>query len=254
MSVIFDIETGPLPLDQLQQLLPPFDRSTVPNPGEFDPEVVKLGNVKDQAKIDEKIAAAREKHEQAVRDYANQLCRAEEAYWQSIQERAALSAVTGQVVAIGYQGNKTLLRYGVSERAMLIEFWKQYRACRSASRPMVGFNTKSFDVPFLAQRSWILGVGVPPTILTATGYLDSTFVDLRDRWQCGNRWGGEKGYGTLDVVCRSCGLPGKADGCDGVNFAAMLASDDDAQREVALDYLRNDLAMTSALADRLGVS
>lgn len=57
----FDIETCPLSeevvLAAAGEFIPP------PHPGEFDPGSVKLGNLKDQAKIEAKIAEARAAHE-----------------------------------------------------------------------------------------------------------------------------------------------------------------------------------------------
>ena len=48
MNVIFDIETGPLPIERIKEILPPFDPESLGNPpGEFDPKSVKTGNLKD---------------------------------------------------------------------------------------------------------------------------------------------------------------------------------------------------------------
>ena len=71
-TIFFDIETGPLPEGELAALLPPFD-----------PAEVKTGNIKDPAKIAEKIREAEEAHR---RDFF---------------DRAALDPLTGRVLAIG---------------------------------------------------------------------------------------------------------------------------------------------------------
>ena len=71
-TIVFDLETGPLAESELSALLPPFD-----------PAEVKTGNLKDPAKIAEKIAEAEANHR---RDFI---------------ERAALDPLTGRVVAIG---------------------------------------------------------------------------------------------------------------------------------------------------------
>lgn len=255
-AVIFDIETGGLPLEQLQSVLPPFDRNSMKHPGQFDPKSVKVGNL-GEAKANEKIDKSREDHTTACVRFQEDLARAEACYWTDIQDKAALSAVTGQVVAIGYLGRKETLHLavdGVSERALLVNFWKQYLTLRKSSRPLVGFNIKAFDIPFLAQRSWSLNVEVPASILTPTGYLDSMFVDLMDRWKCGVRGWGQSGHGTLNAVCKSCGLSGKPSDCTGADFAKMLWSNDPAEREIAVSYLRGDLTMTAQLAERLGIS
>ncbi|MCD0459144.1 ribonuclease H-like domain-containing protein [Roseiconus lacunae] len=255
--IVFDIETDSLPLEEIQSVLPPFDPSSIgPPPGEFDPDSVKTGNTKDQAKIDAKIEAAREKHVADIAGYERKQATAETNHWNDVVSKAALSAVTGRVCAIGYAGKNEQLHLAigdVSERQLLLKFWQVYKTCRTSNRPLVGFNIKPFDVPFIAQRSWALGIEVPSTLLTPTGYLDQTFIDLRERWQCGVRWGGQSGHGTLDAVCRSCGLPAKRSDICGADFAKLLYGDD-SERESAIDYLKHDLAATTALAERLGVS
>ncbi|MFG0260997.1 MAG: ribonuclease H-like domain-containing protein [Novipirellula sp. JB048] len=255
-AIVFDIETGPLPLEEIQQTLPPFDRESVKHPGEFDPSSVKIGNL-GEAKAAEKIEKARESHEAECVKHAENLDKAESKHWFDILDKAALSAVTGQVVAVGYQGKQRTLHLaidGISERSLLAQFWRTYKSARAARRSLVGFNIKPFDVPFLAQRSWILGVEVPPTILTATGYLDNVFIDLMDRWKCGVRGWGQNGHGTLDAVCRSCGLTAKPSDCSGADFAGMLWSDSPEEVAKAKAYLENDLEMTAQLAERLGVN
>ena len=71
--IAFDIETGPASLEELSLMEVPFD-----------PATVKIGNLKDQVKIEEKIEAARKNHEL---DFIN---------------KAALSPFTGRVIAIGW--------------------------------------------------------------------------------------------------------------------------------------------------------
>ena len=71
-TIVFDVETGPLAESELSALLPPFD-----------PAEVKTGNLKDPAKIAEKLAEAEANHR---RDFI---------------ERAALDPLTGRVIAIG---------------------------------------------------------------------------------------------------------------------------------------------------------
>ena len=70
--IYFDIETGPLSFGEL--VIPPFD-----------PSQVKLGNIKNPDLIAEKIRTAEENH---TADYIR---------------NAALDAISGQVLAIGYR-------------------------------------------------------------------------------------------------------------------------------------------------------
>ena len=256
--LVFDIETGPLPLEAIQSTLGPFDASsTGKHPGEFHHNAVKLGRMVDEAKIAAKIEDARKAHESAIVAYEEKQLTAESDYWAGIQDKAALSAITGQVVAIGYLGKHEILHLatdGVSERALLVQFWKSYRDMRKQNRSMVGFNIKGFDLPFLAQRSWILEFPVPTSILTPTGYLDSSSVDLLDRWKVGYRGSMAVGNAKLATVARALGLGDKPDDCTGAEFAKKLWSESPEDRQAAEKYLSNDLAITAAVANRLGVS
>lgn len=252
-DIAFDIETGPLDLEQLKQVLPPFDPASLgPPPGEFDPASVKTGNLKDQAKIDAKIAEAREAHSLAVKRYEESLTTGEPAYWQEQQSRAALSAMTGQVLAIGYAGERVLLDHiseTVSEKQLLIRFWNQFCKCRESGRHLVGWNIEGFDIPFLCQRSAILGVAVPEKVFTDAGWLDFTFIDLMKRWSRPARTPVK-----LDSVARAIGLNGKPSDengnvIDGSQFARLFFD----TPEVALDYLKCDLQMVVGIGSRLGL-
>lgn len=256
--IVFDIETGPLPIETLKQILPPFDRSSLgPEPAAFDPATVKLGNMKDEKLIADKIHAAKTKHAEEAKTWWQAATQAEPNYWAAIEERAALSAITGQVLAIGYLGQSQQIHAaseGIQEGALLSHFWGLYKKARAAHRKMCGYNIKGFDVPFLAQRSYILGVEVPATVLTPTGFLEPTFVDLADVWKCGNRGWGEKGFGSLDTLAKAMGLGEKLAGVTGADFARLFNSQDPQERQQAIDYLATDLAITRAIAERFGVA
>lgn len=250
--IVFDIETGPQPLADIKTILGPFDPVSVvgPRPGEFDPASVKLGNLKDQAKIDAKINDARLSHEEAARGYDESLADAEEKYWSEVVDRAALDPAIGQVVAIGYksEGGEVIDHQADSDECnMLHRFWDRYRGCRAQGRRLIGFNCHGFDIPFIARRSYMLGLPVPGEALLPSGYLDQTFLDLMTRYQFGNR----RDYISLDKLCRACGLHGKPEGVTGAMFWEMYL--DPEQREAALAYLSNDLRMTWELAERMGV-
>lgn len=246
--VVFDIETGPLDLPLLKEILPGWDASTMPHPGDFDLRSVKTGNLKDQAKIDAKIAEARDAHIERLNNYKFDVLRAEKNYWSEASSKAALSAATGRVVAIGCKTESklsiTAIDDNTTERQMLHYFWQLYEQLRKSDRNLVGFNSNEFDVPFLAQRSVVLGVPVPRTLIKQGRYLDEMFIDLRKVWSFG-----AKPVGSLDMVCRACGIPGKPEGVNGAMFAELYFNEE--TRDEAIEYLANDLEMTFALAERL---
>ena len=156
-TIIFDIETGPLPASEL--VIPPFD-----------PSLVKLGNIKNPDLIAERIQKAEENH---ITDYI---------------KNAALDAVSGQVLCIAYKvpGDKArvLCADADGEKAMLIQFWDIL--CGFERQPrLVGFNTRLFDLPFLYKRSWKHGI-TPPYWLRHGRYWNDLIVDLHDLWQLGD--------------------------------------------------------------------
>lgn len=239
--IVFDIETGPLPSDEIRANSKPFVAD--PSPGEFDPSTVKTGNTKDEAKIAAKIEDARQKHITAAAEHAKKTQEAEVAYWAGIVEKAALSPLTGRVLAIGYvdtDANKILLDIADDESAMLMRFWNIYKSAKSSDKKIVGHNTKHFDLRFLLGRSWIVGIEVPDGILQRDRYWDDTFVDTMERWGSPVK---------LDVLARAFGVGQKTDGVDGSMFADLLAT----EPERAKEYLRNDVAITRAVAERMGV-
>lgn len=249
--LIFDIETEPLPEDQLRQVADPFDPATFPHPGEFDPGGVRLGNIKDPAKRRAKIEKARAEHAKAVADYEQNLAQAEADHWTGIRDRAALCATTGRVCAIGYRNARGALHVDhaleIDEAEMLARFWAKFETCRTQGRSLVGFNSNRFDVPFIARRSWACGVSVPDALLTPTGWLNPSFVDLMTIWQCGDR----RASVSLGKACAALGIQHrKPTECTGADFHRMLRGSDE-ESAIALQYLVNDLEMTFALAEKL---
>ncbi len=247
--IVFDIETGPLPIERLQEILPPFDPNTVPHPGSFDPRSVKCGNLKDQTKIDAKIDEARAQHEESVRNYDSDLVAAEFMYWQEHKNKAALSAMTGRVIAIGTKCCDSLqldcINDSTNEEIIIRSFWHMYLSIQNDKWNLVGFNSDDFDIPFLCQRSVILGIKIPDSLIQNRRFINSTFIDLRKLWGFGKL----NPSGSLDAVCRACGIGRKPDGINGSQFSDLYFNPE--TRTVALAYLTNDLEMTFALAQRL---
>lgn len=207
--LVFDIETRPLPVEYLES-------------NGLLPEITAPGNYKDPDKIAAYIA---EKKVEAVKD-------------------GALSALTGEVCAIAYSRNDTdvviTATDGVTEAQLLAAFWAQAVLTIRSTSKLVGFNIKSFDLPFLLRRSWVHKVA-HPAIWVDRYFLGTHVWDLRETWQLGDR----QAPGSLDRICRALGLGQKTG--NGADFGALLASDPAKARE----YCLNDLQMTKALAARL---
>lgn len=269
--VIFDIETGPLPLEQVLATAEPFP--AYQQPGEFDRAAVKLGNLKDQQKIAEKIQAAAEAHAKMVAESRSKWEAEKAAYEAGLMDKAALSAITGQVLAVGLwnpdrtdepavmmQGEQPGRDGVLSEAQLLSRIWQLWAKSQSgdAVSQWIGWNICGFDLPFLVQRSWVLGVQVPPDVQRDGRYWHPGFIDLMTRWACGayGKWA------KLDLVCRALGLEGKGavtipgqggEGeqvVDGSMFARLWAED----RAKAVEYLKNDIVQTYDVAKKLRVA
>lgn len=243
--IVFDIETGPLPDDVLRKRTKPFEPE--PHPGEFHAVSVKVGNMKDEAKIKEKIDKAKQVHNALVAKHETEAATAKEEWWQKIVGKAALSPITGQVLAIGYQSTdtgKSILDIG-EETKLVHQFWFLYKNWRTNNRLAVGHNIFGFDLPFLVRRSWLLGEDVPPELFDRGRFIEQkTFVDTMKLWSCGSH--DMIGLGNLAGLL---GIGGKPEGVDGGMFAELLKTD----RPKAEAYLRNDLEMTAKVAERMGL-
>jgi len=145
---LFDIETGPLPDEELNKVKPAFEAPA---------------NYKDPEKIKTYIQEA-------------------EVKW---KEQAALSAVTGRVLCIGTKtGSSLFILENDDEGVMLEDFWSAWIDHRKAMF-YVGFCCKRFDLPFLVRRSWALGVRVPADVRNMR-YWSDRVVDLSEIWSLGN--------------------------------------------------------------------
>ncbi len=225
-AIVFDIETGPLPEDFLRSLLEPA--------APFDPASVKVGNLKDEAKIKAKIEECRAAYEEE--------CKAAELRF---FDRAALSAHTGEVLAIGvrFAGEKGGQVLHGSEAKVLKLFWETCEDTRASDNRLVGFNIFGFDLPFLLRRSWLLGVRPPHWVMDRDRYWSPLFVDLMARWQCGDR----QNFISLNRIAGLLGV-GQKNG-DGKMFAETWKAD----KAAAIAYLNQDLELTLQVARRLGV-
>ena len=254
--LVFDIETGPLPEDTLRDIMPPFEPP--PSPGEFDESTVKLGNLKDEAKIADKISAARVAHNIAVTKHEANVAAAEADHWQQFVDEAALSPLTGRILAIGVQlpDGKYIVRHydgnARYESNLVAFFWRLFNRAIKEREAIVGHNIKRFDLSFLVRRSWLLGIDVPAEVSSIDGrYWHRCFVDTMERWQCGNY---REQFAKLNTLAKAFGLSGKLDdgGVSGAEFAKFYWGDAD-QRQLALDYLQRDVEITAGVAQRMGI-
>lgn len=259
-TVVFDIETGPLPWSEIERFF-----KAPAHPGEFDPAAVKYGRMKDEAKRAEKLKEEQEKHAALVDGWQAEV----EAAKKEFMSGAALDAKTAQILAIGYrtidgdeidvvlddrqrkivEKSKEIrealqcVTYANSETDLLRGFWARYEQVKRRNGSMVGFNIAGFDVPTICWRSWRHGILVPSDVYQNRRYLNRLFVDLLEIWRCGQY--GLKGN-SCDEVAAFLGTARKNG--DGATFHQDLIDDP----VKALLYLRNDCLVEWEIGERLG--
>ncbi len=211
-TIYFDIETGPLPLSELH--IPPFD-----------PADVKLGNIKNPDLIAEKIQKAEESH---AADYI---------------KNAALDALSGQILCIGYRIDHdvpSVLCADTDGEAEMLRQWWRLITSMERQPSMIGFNVKPFDLPFIIKRSWKHRI-MPPYWLRQGRYWSELVVDLRETWQLGDN----RAHGSLGAISRHLGLGDKAG--SGADFSLLWNTN----RQAAIDYCLHDVKLTQQVADIL---
>lgn len=179
------------------------------------------------------------------KDEAKIQAKAEEIF-DNLVEKAALSALTGEVCAIGYTeiGTEQInLIHGKGEAEILTEFFAVISSSGALNGYLIGFNSKNFDIPFILQRAWKLGIQIPQGI-TDTGAgklrLSAMNIDLMESFNFGAR-----AFVSLDKVAKFFGV-GKKTG-NGAQFWQLYNTD----KEAALAYLDNDVRLTEAIYNKM---
>jgi len=258
--IVFDIEIAPEPDIVLERLFS-FDESTVKNyrllTSNFEPSEVKLGNMKDSAKIEARIEVARLKFTTDKAAVAENIETARSEAWQTFRDRAALSPLTGRVLAVGWwnpdtpdsdaatilEGNES-----VSEKEVIEHFLSLADAVLSDGGSLVGHNIIGFDLPFLLRRGLKYGIRSPKTITNALAqYRSSSLIDTMREWQFGNR---AEGFVKLDQLAAFFGTRRKNG--DGADFHKKFFGAPE-ERHEALEYLNNDVMMTVEVAQKMGL-
>lgn len=208
-----DIETRPLPLADLEKVMPEF---TAPS------------NWKDPEKIAANVAEQK----------------------QAWIQKAALSPLTASVAAVGLDldvdaGITILEDSTASEADILQNTWDGISQSGSYPIPVSGWNIREFDIPFLIKRSWFNGVNVPWTTLEwfrGSSSLNGQFQDLM-------QWFGityADKYTKLDTVAKLLGLSGKVD----LGGKLWYEIEDTG---IATEYLIQDVKLLRQIHNRIAV-
>jgi hypothetical protein len=180
--VVFDIETAPLPEDQLKASMPDFKPAA---------------NLKDPEKIK---ASIEEKREAYLRD-------------------AALSPLTGRILAVGVRKptGDLLIAHGEDEADILRKVVAQLGVYIQQQLPIGGFKIRTFDLPYIRFRCAVHGISSVRLMDRYKGrtYWHECFVDLYEEVVMGR----ERSGNDLDSVCKALGIPGKTG--SGAHFAQL---------------------------------
>lgn len=254
MYIVFDIETGPVRDDVLMQTFE-VDFAKVPNykilGTEFDAASVKTGNLKDSTKIDEKIETERQKFKELYEKTEVLAASAKETQFAEYKARAALSPLTGQVLAIGYgfvDDSQNLISNEISsiadmdEGSLISWFFDLIENNSIDNTRFAGHNIRKFDLPFLIRRAWLLGIKVPEVLKNdLLLYHPCIFIDTMNIW-------GE--MVKLDVLGQYFHT-GRKNGDGALFYQHFLGTDD--ERTEAFLYLHNDVQMTFDIARKMEV-
>lgn len=242
MRTTFDIETIAKPLTELEALIP-----------EFDPESVKFGNTKDEAKRAVMVEEARKKHRDTfIRDAALNPVTSTCKMGGTMEDGVIIVNLFERDYGIASE----LKKYGSSssvdivphrdESSMLQSLLARLRG-KSAypENLLVSYFGNNWDLPYLHRRAWLNGVAANPRIFRKGRYYRDNVVDLYDEWGMGERF---PSTGGLKGLAKMLKCPSQKEG-DGMMFGDLYAKDPCA----ALDYLINDLRVTDECAERMGV-
>jgi DNA polymerase elongation subunit (family B) len=160
----------------------------------------------------------------------------------STNDKGALDAMTGRVVCIGMLiddgGTVTEITLAdEDERRLVAEFWRTI----TPQDVLAGHNLIDFDLRFLQQRSWILGIK-PSRAVDTRKYYTREVIDTLQLW---THWGNKKGT-TLDALAAALGCGAKTG--NGPNVARWWA---DRDLESIKAYCQHDVRLAYQIFCRL---
>lgn len=227
---VFDIETRPMNAKAIELAKP------------FDPESVKTGNLgADKAK--EKVELSRKAHDDKIKD------------------QAALHPWSAEICAISFHDSwnpevEPSVMHFKSEADTIRATWHRIREQR-ADRGFFYWAGKSgrrgFDINFLEYRSWCLGLDIPDfssTLEHSKSIRNLTNIYLQEAYN---------EFCSLEMAALRLGcysddetLAMKDDfAFEAKDFHLFLDSNDLGRQQQALAYVKNDVRLTMAIANKI---
>jgi hypothetical protein len=222
-ALTFDIETIP------SQTLPDDCRP------QFDESDVRLGNLKDRLKIEEKMSEARA------------------AFEVNLDKRLSLDPDLCQICSFAaHDGTATtglFARDETEEYLLLHKAWGHIGIAYKGHIPIVGFNSRSFDLPVMLRRAMLLDVSVDPRMIEnlTNRYFDG-HIDLMQSLAFRNPFSGKPEMHGLDYYLRRFGVGTKKTGWTGADVYPAFK---EGKFEEILEYNKDDVRQTAALFERV---
>lgn len=211
------------------------------NPLFIDLETLPSGNPDVIAKIKEGIKApANYKDPELIKKYIEEKT-AEAA------AKTGLDGAYGSIACIGWKYGDDCKIYTttayMTETEVIKDFYAAIENSTYKADSFCGHNLINFDLPFLRQRSMILGIKPPQILMDAFNAKpwENTVIDTMYMWT-----GSTSKYIKLDVLCWLFGVDGK-DGFDGSMVADAWSKDP----QLVLDYCASDVQRTYEVYKRM---
>jgi predicted PolB exonuclease-like 3'-5' exonuclease len=164
---------------------------------------------------------------------------------QEWSDKLALSALTGQILAIGWCIDDRPFEYvcvgdGLTEADVIEKFFETAISVEK----LVGFNSHSFDLPFIYRRSLRYSHIMIPhdTIYPRNRRLSSIHTDLMEDWSMYDT----QARVSLSNLAKFFGLRPKTG--NGKDFDNLFRTN----KEEAIAYLKHDVELTREIANRMG--
>jgi len=208
--IFLDLETAGLSLDQLQKFMPKDDEWPLGNASK--PETV--ARIIEEKKVE----------------------------W---IDQAALSAITGQIIAVAVGVGENLPP--ICHVGQELELINLTLAHLETITSCYTWNGSGFDLPFLCQRAAVYGIsafGRLTTMFRGRRYWNENLIDAKQVW---SMYSSDHRGTSLAKVAMALGVGEKIG--NGKDFADLLKTD----RERAMDYAKNDVVLLRKIVQAMGI-
>lgn len=250
-TVIFDIETGPLPDGELDFFLEEKKIKYPDEPGPFDASSITIPRNYTKAESKQKyLADARQRHQQDCAAYPQRRAEARLKALDALREESPLKAQTNVVLAIGYgiltsDGDIKVYLDRDEERNLTIRYASMLQRVFDTQGHVVTWNGDAFDIPVMQQKAWKYDIECP-WLLTKYNKMDDHSIDGKVHFQMGNY----QRAASLKHASQFFGVAGKVEDMDGSMFWKLLAQ---GNVEPAMRYLWHDIDATYRCCAKMGL-